>query len=129
MTLAELHAAWQQLRTAALGRSGFEEHVSPELASRVTQGYAGFYQWYLNQGPMTDVLGSVDPETLGWVKRYRDLAFDVSREGLTVPELGTTAGEQIADVAADVGGFLGKAVAAIAGVGLIAWVLSRKRGR
>lgn len=124
MTLTELNSAWQSLRNAALGRSGFEQHVSSELASRFTQAYAGWRQWYEQAGVTPEAFGSTHPEVLGWIKRYRDLAFDMRREGLQLPELGETAGEQLADVA----GGIGKALAAIAAIAVLALLL-KKRNR
>jgi hypothetical protein len=124
MTLADLNRSWQELRTKALGRSGFEQNVSPQLASRFTQALAGWDQWYANAGPLSDLFGSTDPEVLAWLQRYRDLAFDMRREGLQVAELAPTAGEQITEAAGDVG----KAVAAVAAVAFAAWLwINRKR--
>jgi hypothetical protein len=124
MTLADLNAAWQELRTKALGRSGFEQNVSEQLARRFTLELAGWDQWYLSAGPDTDALGSAHPEVLAWLKRYRDLAFDMKREGLAIAELVPTTGEQIGDVAGDVV----KGVAAIAVLFGAGWLwLKRKR--
>lgn len=123
MNLADLNRAWQDLRTAALGRSGFEQNVSPELASRFTQALASWDQWYENAGPVADVFGSTHPEVLAQLQRYRDLAYDMKREGLRVAELAPTAGEEIADV----GGDVGKALAGVALVLGLGWLWINRR--
>lgn len=126
MTLADLNAAWQSLRTAALGRSGFEQNVSPALASRFTQAYAGWLQWYAQAGATPEAFGSAHPEVAAWLKRYRDLAFDMRREGALVPELVTTAGEQAGEIVDSAAGYT-KIVIGLAAVGLgAAWFLSRR---
>lgn len=122
MTLAELNAAWQRMRTAVIGRSGFEEHVPPELASRFTQALAGWDIWYAAAGPVSDALGSADPEVLGWLKRYRDLELDVRRAGVKLPVFSDTAGEMIPSV----GDVVGPLVALGALVGG-AWLYIRTR--
>lgn len=106
MTLADLNAAWQRMRTAVIGRSGFEEHVPPELASRFTQTLAGWDIWYAEASPVSDVLGSADPEVLAWLKRYRDLELDVRRAGVRLPVFSETPGEMIPSVGEVVGPLL-----------------------
>lgn len=125
MTLIDLNRAWQELRTAALGRSGFELHVSQELASRFTRELAGWDRWYAQAGFNEELFGSTHPEVLGWLKRYRDLAYDMKREGLRVSELVPTAGEQISEAGADVG----KGLLALAAAGLVAWIWLNRRRR
>jgi hypothetical protein len=124
MTLAELNAAWQRMRTAVLGRSGLDEHVPPELASRFAQTLAGWDIWYRNAGPVSDVLGSADPEVASWLKRYRDLELDVRRAGRTLPVFTETPGEMLPDV-----GDVVAPLAVVAALAAGAWWFARKRGR
>jgi len=124
MTLADLNAAWQRMRTAFIGRSGFDENVPAELASRFTQTLAGWDIWYAEAGPLSDVLGSADPEVLGWLKRYRDLELDGRRAGVKLPLFQETAGEMIPSF-----GEVGAALVAIGALVAGAWWLKRKNRR
>lgn len=124
MTLADLNAAWQRMRTTVIGRSGFEENVPPALASRFTQALAGWDIWYADASPASDILGSVDPEVLSWLKRYRDLELDVRRAGLQLPVFTDTPGEMLPELA-DVGVALAVLAALAGGV----WFIKRKRSR
>lgn len=124
MTLAEFNAAWQRMRTAVIGRGGFEEHVPPALASRFTQTLAGWDIWYRSASPVSDVLGSVDPEVASWLKRFRDLELDIRRAGLQLPVFTETPGEMLPDLK-DISAVLAVAAALAGG----AWLISKRRSR
>lgn len=126
MTLADLNAAWQNLRTVALGRSGMEEHVSPALASRLTQALTGWQEWYTRAGFAPELTGSMHPEVASWLEQYRKLEYDVRREGLHVPVFAESAGERIPDVSTGLGAVAG--VVAVLGAAWL-WLRSRKGQR
>lgn len=103
MTIEELSRAWNELRTAALGRSGLETHVSPALAQRIRQAYERYHAAVKDAPILADVAPSVSASR--WVELYRELAAEVAREGRPVPPdtLPTTAAEAVADTARAVG--------------------------
>lgn len=121
MTLTELNAAWQDLRTAALGRSGLDENVSAGLASRIAQALEGWGRFYASAGYGSDFFGSSHPEVAAWLERYRVLAFDARREGLRFAEFGDTSGEQLSEAASTVASATGHALFS---VGLLATALA-----
>ena len=83
MTLEELGAAWNGLRTAAYGR-GTAPLVSRKLAERIGGEWDRFHAWYVTQGSLEDWFPSVTAAY--WVERYRVLTAELKAEGKAAPE-------------------------------------------
>lgn len=83
MTLAELSAAWNGLRTAAYGR-GSTPLVKRELAERIGKEWDRFHAWWVTQGSLEDWFPSVTAAY--WVDLYRELEDELKKAGKTTPE-------------------------------------------
>jgi hypothetical protein len=124
MTLADLSKAFQALRTALMGRSGFEEHGSAALRARFAQAYEAFRAWYAEANALEDAKGSFG-EAEQYVESLRELTAAAAAEGIRPSyQLPRTPREGLSIGFGDFAGLFGAAL----GIGALV-VLTRGRKR
>lgn len=127
MTLTQLSAHWQELRTQARDRgNAFSPGIAEKLfAARVENREAAFRAWLMRQGPIDTMLGEANSEARYWITEHDKLAAEARKQNIPAKNI---ASARLLPTGADIASAATKGlwiVGGVAAAGALLLILTR----